>query len=69
MRKLEALKVEGVQIQKKNGIFFFVNWKFYFFVIFSLLFFICTSNIIFRACGSSKWNINDKDLKKSSVIG
>jgi hypothetical protein len=50
MKKLEALKVGGVQKEKKGKNLYFVSWKAIFLhTIFSLLLFICTSKMIPRA--------------------
>jgi hypothetical protein len=50
MRKLEALKVGGVQREEKRKKTCFVSWKAYFSsCYFSLLLFICTSKTISKA--------------------
>jgi hypothetical protein len=50
MRKLEALKVGGVQREEKRKKTCFVSWKAYFS---SCYFFVCTSKMISRACSSN----------------
>jgi hypothetical protein len=50
MKKLEALKVGGVQKEKKGKRTCFMSWKaILLLTIFSLLLFICTSKMISRA--------------------
>jgi hypothetical protein len=53
MRKLEALKVGGVQREEKRKIIHLLGWKAYFSSCYFLLIFLCTAKMISQATGSA----------------